>query len=246
MASIEYRNKTVDLLIMRDDNDGAGRPLLRDEASHFVGHAEEDDGIRTGDVRSGHGTVSHSIAESHHSFYVWWGLDRRSPIHLGNVADGGLGFQANFPHHIDGLDWVFADRRLAREHDRIRSIEACVRHVGYFCTGGSCGVCHRLKHLCSRDDRLPTLVCLADKEFLVGRELLERALHSEISTSHHDSIGFLKNTINGFQSLGFLDLGDDLWHDGVLRQRGFHKQFQIYNVLRSLNETQCHKVCDLF
>jgi hypothetical protein len=106
---------------------------------------------------------------------------------------------------------VFSDRRLAGQHDRIRSVEHGVGHVARLGAGGPREDDHRFEHLGRDDRRDATIEGAPDELLLDDRDLLVRQLHAEIAARDHDRIGRVEDRLEVIDRRPRLDLGHDRW-----------------------------------
>jgi hypothetical protein len=126
------------------------------------------------------------------------------------VRNRHLSDQTGVVHHGNGLGWVVTLGSLTRQHDTVSTVKNGVGNVRYFSTGGARVVCHGLQHLSSTNDRLAFQVALGDHHLLSEEDLGGRDFDTKITTSNHDTIGFLENLIEVVYTLLVLDLGNDL------------------------------------
>jgi hypothetical protein len=71
-----------------------------------------------------------------------------------------FGFANGASHDCDRFLTVWTIGGLAREHDRITSVQDCVGHIAAFGTGRSWVGDHGLEHLCRSNDWLASNVAL--------------------------------------------------------------------------------------
>ena len=126
--------------------------------------------------------------------------DALQAVLLGGLDDPG--------HDLDGLDRVLAHAGLAGEHDRVGAVEHRVGAVGGLGAGGARVVDHGLEHLGGHDDRLGPAACQFDGALLNDRHFLQRKLHAEVATGHHDGVERVDDFVELLHGLRLLDLGD--------------------------------------
>jgi len=127
--------------------------------------------------------------------------DALETVGLGRVDDAG--------HRLDDTDRVLSDARLAREHDRVRTVEDGVGDVAGLGTGGDRVLDHRLEHLRRDDDGLRHAAAELDGALLDDRHGLERKLDAEVATGDHDAVEGVDDLLESVDGLRLLDLGDD-------------------------------------
>ena len=126
------------------------------------------------------------------------------------VLEGFLDAASDAVHRGNSLDRVIAGSRLAGEHDGIRTIEDGVADIGDLSARRARVALHGVEHLRSDDDRLASLVALADDLFLDQRNVLGRNLNAEVTASDHDAVGDFENRIEVLDAFEVLDLRHDL------------------------------------
>jgi len=126
------------------------------------------------------------------------------------VVNAALGLSTALAHDSDGLDGVATVGGFAGEHDSIGTVKDGVSNVTGLSASRARGRDHRLKHLSGSDDGLAGNVSLLDHPFLGDEDLLRRDLHTEITTSDHDTISGSEDLIIVVEALLVLDLGNDL------------------------------------
>lgn len=126
------------------------------------------------------------------------------------VRDGNLSQQTCLVHHGHSLAWVVALGSLARQHDTVGAIQNSIAHIADLGTGGAWVVGHALQHLSGANGGLAGNVALGDHHLLCNENLGGRDLDTQITTSHHDTVGDLEDLVKVVDSLLVLNLGDDL------------------------------------
>ena len=97
-------------------------------------------------------------------------------------------------HRGNSLNRVVTGSRLARKHDGIRTIEDGVADIGDLSTRRARVALHGVEHLRSDDDRLASLIALADDLFLDQRNVLGRDLNAEVTAGDHDAVGLHRSS----------------------------------------------------
>ncbi len=111
---------------------------------------------------------------------------------------------------------IFADGRLAGEHDGVGAVVDRVGHVGDFGARGARVLDHRFEHLRGGDHGLGVLGGAADDVLLNGGNFFRRNFHAQIAASHHDAVGDLQDGFEMLDGLRLFQLGDD---PGVAAER---------------------------
>ena len=120
----------------------------------------------------------------------------------------GLRVPGDPRQHGHGLFGIPSHGRFARKHDAIGAVEDGVGDVRGLGAGGQPAMDHGLEHLRGGDDRFAGEAGPGDQPFLQNRHFLDRHLHPQIATRHHDPVGHLQNLIETFNRARPLDLGD--------------------------------------
>ena len=111
--------------------------------------------------------------------------------------------------YLDALERIFADGRLAAQHDGVGLLENGVGHVRDFRARRHGRLDHAFEHVRGDDDRAADAqarlhdAALHDGQFLVGD------FDAQVAARHHDGIGFAHDGLEVFDRLLILDLGDD-------------------------------------
>ena len=126
------------------------------------------------------------------------------------LIEGLLDLNHDARHGLDGRNGILADRRLCREHDRVRPIEDRICDVGCLGASRSRTLDHRLQHLRGRDDRSGSGVRERNQSLLRKRNLFEGQLHAKIAARHHHHIAGLHDSGKVAHGRGLLDLRYDV------------------------------------
>mmetsp|Transcript_24217 Transcript_24217/g.51904 ORF Transcript_24217/g.51904 Transcript_24217/m.51904 type:complete len:241 (-) Transcript_24217:738-1460(-) len=162
-----------------------------------------------------------------------------------------LGARYDLVHRLHDLHGVLPLGRLPAEHDAVGPIVYCVRDVGHLSPRRSGVLCHRLEHLRRDDHRLPGRVALRYHLLLRVRHLLDRDLHSQVPSCHHDPVAFFQYRVEVVQPRHTLDLAYDqgegtpelpLAFRGQFLRALLHVRLDLAHALRVLDERRGHVV----
>ena len=93
------------------------------------------------------------------------------------------------------------------QHHSVGAIQDRVGYITHFGPGWTWTGCHRIQHLCGRDDRNSQTVGFADQLLLKQRNLFGRHFHAEVAPRHHHAVTQWKNRVDLIDRLEFFDLG---------------------------------------
>ena len=137
-------------------------------------------------------------------------------------------------HRAHGVDRPGADRRLAREHQRVGAVEDGVGGVGGLGARRARVLDHRLEHLGGDDDGLGLAAGELDGALLHERHVLERHLDAEVAAGDHDAVEGRDDALEVVDRLRLLDLGDD----GHARAELVHDRVDVGDVVGRAHEGQ--------
>ena len=131
-------------------------------------------------------------------------------LEVRNVCDSVLSLQTGLVHLTNSFAGVGTLGSLSRQHHTVSTIGNSVSDVTDFGTGWAGVVDHGFEHLGSANDGLACDVAHGYHLFLGSKYLSGRNLNTQITSSNHDTIGFLQNLLEVVDALSVLDLGYDL------------------------------------
>ena len=123
------------------------------------------------------------------------------------MADKGLCFFNNCPHHTDGFDRVESHSRFFGKHHGIRSVEDGVGDIAYFGPSWFGLKSHTGEHLRRCDNRFFRSIALVNNLFLNQWQTRQRRFDTQIAARDHNHIDIFDNFTQVLERQLALNLG---------------------------------------
>ncbi len=152
-----------------------------------------------------------------------------------------LRFQEDRRHHPDRFHRVGADRRLAGEHDRVRTVEHRVGDIRGLRPGGLRIDDHGFQHLGGGDHQFRFLVGGLNDLLLDHRHVLQRGLHAQVAARDHHPVGGFQDRIQLFDRLAPFQFGDQR-HSGFGGVDPADELAHLDHILRFAHKGDRHRI----
>src|ERR1019366_2365245 len=128
-------------------------------------------------------------------------------VAAGEIIFGDLG---DVGHRVDGDDGKFSDAGFTAEHDGVGTVENSVGDIADFGARRGALLDHALEHLRGDDDRLTGALAAADEVLLDDGNQRHVHLDPQIAARDHEAVAGVDDFVDVIDSLGFLNLGDEM------------------------------------
>mmetsp|Transcript_92386 Transcript_92386/g.162959 ORF Transcript_92386/g.162959 Transcript_92386/m.162959 type:complete len:223 (-) Transcript_92386:1057-1725(-) len=164
-------------------------------------------------------------------------------IHDGTVVDlrleeiaSGLCLECGGCLRHDCLEGELPGGGLSTQHYCISAIPDSVLQIAHLGPRRNWSHDHALHHLRRSDDKQACRFCLGNQQLLRERHTLNLHLDTEVTTSNHQGLRFLDDTINVCQCLRLLNLWANLWPLLCWDVHAIHDVNQLLTILSFLCE----------